>query len=326
MGAFQTGDPVHDVRLSPGAEEALAGMGRTEDIRFSPDNRRMGIAAFVGNACFLFGIAIDRSPAGPAIRIDGCLELRSQAIREPHGIEFVGADRLLVANRAGGLALFSIPERITGHERIRIRPIREIRSASLFRKLESPGSLCLAAHDRERAEVLVCNNYAHRITRHVIPLNGRLRPSWNSIHLDQGFQIPDGIAMTSDRSWLAVSNHNSRSVLMFDRGTAPKRDAAASGTLVGAGYPHGIRFSGDGHRVYVADAGAPFVHLYESRTGGWSGTHRPAASIRVLDEARFLKGHLNPEEGGPKGIDLSSQSDLLAVTCEQQPLAFFRLS
>ena len=44
-----------------------------------------------------------------------------------------------------------------------------------------------------------------------------------------------------------------------------------------------------------------------------------------MDDATFLRGRYNPEEGGPKGIDVDRDMSVLATTCEHQPLAFFDL-
>ena len=68
------------------------------------------------------------------------------------------------------------------------------------------------------------------------------------------------------------------------------------------------------------------MHLYDRDGADWNGSREPVASLRVLEEERFLKGHVNPQEGGPKGIDLSAGGDILAITCEEQPLAFFDLA
>jgi hypothetical protein len=44
-----------------------------------------------------------------------------------------------------------------------------------------------------------------------------------------------------------------------------------------------------------------------------------------MDEAVYLRGRNNPKEGGPKGIDIDAGMDIMATTCECQPLAFFDL-
>ncbi|OYV05187.1 MAG: hypothetical protein CFE26_12895, partial [Verrucomicrobiales bacterium VVV1] len=103
--------------------EALSRIGRTEDVRFSPDNRRLAIAAFIENACFVFDIEIDRTASKPVVRISDYLEIRSDAIREPHGLDFIGENLLLVANRKGSLALFAIPERMSGS---RVHPLQPL--------------------------------------------------------------------------------------------------------------------------------------------------------------------------------------------------------
>lgn len=45
--------------------------------------------------------------------------------------------------------------------------------------------------------------------------------------------------------------------------------------------------------------------------------------FRVLDDAVFERGHHNPREGGPKGIDVHEPWGLMVTTCAEQPLAFF---
>jgi hypothetical protein len=57
----------------------------------------------------------------------------------------------------------------------------------------------------------------------------------------------------------------------------------------------------------------------------WRGTRDPVASLRLLSEEAYLLGRENPEEGGPKGIDIDGGMNVLAATCEQMPLAFFDL-
>ena len=45
-----------------------------------------------------------------------------------------------------------------------------------------------------------------------------------------------------------------------------------------------------------------------------------------MDDTVFGRGRNNPQEGGPKGIDIDPRGQVLAVTCEFQPLAFFDLN
>ena len=88
-------------------------------------------------------------------------------------------------------------------------------------------------------------------------------------------------------------------------------------------YPHGLRFTEDGRHLVVADAGAPCIHVFAARGGDWSGVHDPIATLEVMDDETFQRGRYNPQEGGPKGLDIDRTSRLLAVTSEHQPLALF---
>ena len=75
----------------------------------------------------------------------------------------------------------------------------------------------------------------------------------------------------------------------------------------------------------VVDAGAPVLRVYE-RGSGWSGPHDPVRSVVVLDDETFERGRANPEEGGPKGLDIDKSGSVVAITCEEQSLAFFSLA
>ncbi len=57
----------------------------------------------------------------------------------------------------------------------------------------------------------------------------------------------------------------------------------------------------------------------------WRGTRDPVTSLRVLSDEAYLLGRTNPQEGGPKGLDIDGGMKVFAITCEQQPLAFFDL-
>ena len=47
--------------------------------------------------------------------------------------------------------------------------------------------------------------------------------------------------------------------------------------------------------------------------------------MRVVDDATFVRGRKNQAEGGPKGLDVEGRSGVLAITLEEQALAFFDL-
>src|SRR4029453_3542351 len=94
--------------------------------------------------------------------------------------------------------------------------------------------------------------------------------------------------------------------------------------LNGIQYPHGVRFAADGKTIFVADAGAPFVHVYR---GGeeWAGDHQPAVSVWVLSEESYLRGRTDPSQGGPKGVDITADERLMVISCDEERFAFFYL-
>ncbi len=143
--------------------------------------------------------------------------------------------------------------------------------------------------------------------------------------MEQGLNIPDGIAVSNDGRWIAVSSHGTQDVKLFDSSAPLGPESDPAGVLRRANYPHGLRFTSDDRYILVADAASPNVYVYE-RGQSWAGTRDPARSVAVLDEATFVRGHTNPEEGGPKGLDIDKTGTLLAITCEEEQLAFFALN
>ena len=97
------------------------------------------------------------------------------------------------------------------------------------------------------------------------------------------------------------------------------------GILRGVYYPHGLRFTSDGRFILVADAGAPYVNIYQKDHLDWHGVRYPLLSFRVLNNHDFVRGRHTPEEGGPKGIDIDDATNVIVTTSETQPLAFFDL-
>ena len=141
--------------------------------------------------------------------------------------------------------------------------------------------------------------------------------------LRKWLNVPDGVAVSDDGRWLAISNHDTHSVLVYEYSPSLNEDSDPVSVLRGVSYPHGLRFSSDGRQLVLADAGAPRLHVYAREGDEWRGVRDPQSTIQIMDETQFLRGHVNPQEGGPKGIDVSVDSTVLVVTTEFQPLAFF---
>ena len=305
--AFEAPDPVR---------AALEAAGRTEDVRVSPDGRRLALACYSENAIGLAEIEIERAAAAARIAVTDFELLRGSGLHEPHGVDFVTDDVVVVANRGGTVAFFALPERGSCGELV---PWGDPAGAPDER--DGPGSVLVRAEE-DGDSLLVCNNWVHTVTRHALAPDGVL--SSGEIVAERRLELPDGLALSADGRWLAVSSHDSSVVLVY---AYPSREDFEEPVcmLRGVRCPHGLRFASDGRRLFVADAGAPYVHVFETVAGGWTGVAYPVRSIRVLDDDAFARGRHNRYEGGPKGIDVLDGDDVLVVTCDGTPVAFFDL-
>ena len=311
-------------KASAAVRAALSAIGRTEDLRFSPDNRLLAIAGYARKRLLVLRVDIEAGPDGPDVTIHDHMELTSDDMGEIHGLDFIDDRTLAIANRDGVVAIFSLPrEEPVGQSRA-ISAIRRIRGKRPC-KLNSPGSIVVRRESRGGISLLVCNNYTHLVTRHVINRWLGYRATSNQPLLKHGLDIPDGIAISGNGQWVAVSSHGTRDVKLYRMSASPGPDTEPAGVLQHAGYPHGLRFTGDDRHILVADAGSRMVHVYAG-DGDWNGHRMPARSVTVLDEDTFLRGRASPEEGGPKGLDIDRSNSVVAVTCEEQTLTFFALS
>jgi hypothetical protein len=298
--------PEIALELPSMVRDVLDSLGRTEDVRLAPDGRRLAIACYWRDAIAIGDVELARSASGPAAALTRLELLGSPLLHEPHGLDWRDEETLVVANRAGGVALL----RLADGELVPLgEPV----------ELDAPGSLAVRPLEDGSHEVLVCENWRDEIARLVLHDDGEIRvaPPAQRAWLD----LPDGVALGRDGRWLAVSNHNTHTVFVFDREAGEDGDPAA--VLRGVDYPHGLRFAADDRMLLVADAGAPHIHVFARPGEAWRGASFPAATVAVLDAATFRRGHRNPMEGGPKGIDLDPRTDVLMVTCEELPLAFF---
>lgn len=309
-----------EIRFSEPVRRAISGIGRTEDLRFSPGNASLAIAAFSLSKILLVRVHVESTPDGPVLNADDFLLVASHGLDRPHGIDFIDDQTIVVANRRGDVTVFELPGGFGGRE-VRISPVRTLR-AGRFHRIKTPGSVAARHEPDGTVSILVCNNYSHVVTRHVLDPARRYRVLRHEVFSRRGLNIPDGISLSPDGEWVAISSHGTHDVQLFARGGAS--DQLAGGTLSGVAYPHGIRFTPDGRYLLAADAGAPVVHIY-ARGDSWAGERGPARTVTVLDDETFARGRHNVEEGGPKGIDIDQTGQFLAVTCEEQELTFFRL-
>jgi DNA-binding beta-propeller fold protein YncE len=315
-------EPAIHVVASTVVRDVLAHLGRTEDVTFSPSDKRLAVAGFAENVILILDVEIDSTPAGPSISLTDRVLLRSESLRAPHGVSFLDEQTIIVANRDGRVTVFEVPA--PGADEVLVTPLGVV-GGILFRRVKTPGSVEVRQAQPGVYDVLVCNNYGHQVTAHSVDLRSGLSVKNRGALLRQRLDVPDGICLSRDGEWLAVSNHMSGEVFVYAYGPRLGKGSCPDGILVGIDCPHGVRFTADGRYVLVAAAAAPLVHVFAAEDGDWRGRREPCRSARVLDEATFRRGRSNPEEGGPKGLAVDGRTRVLAVTCEEQPLAFFDL-
>jgi hypothetical protein len=303
----------------PAVETVLEQVGRTEDVRFSPSNRRLALAGFVKNSIAIAEIEIDTDGSRPRIRVKAAIELTSPSLQMPHGVEFLDDTTIIVANRRGTVAFFEVPTDLDVHsELVPVDPT----SGRGFPWLHAPGSVRLARQSESSAEVFVCS-HDNLLTRHIVVAGrDRLTVETSDVVLRQWLTRPDGVAL-SDDGWVAVSNHDGPAVYLYERSTLPDEQCDPSAVLRGINYPHGLRFGANEDYLFVADAGSPRVHVFERRDDSWSGLRYPSLSFPVMEPGVYAGGRHNAHEGGPKGLDIDGSGRVLAVTCERQRLRFF---
>lgn len=306
------------------ARAALRALGRTEDVKFSPDNRRLAVAGFVANKIVVFDVDVSVSAVRKHVTLSNPIEITSSSLRQPHGLAFIDDAVIVVANRAGEAPLLRLPPRGSGVRTVAVRPLQTLRSDRADR-LKTPGSVAVSRLAGGLVEVLICNNYAHYVTRHVLEDREPFATRSNAILLDRGLNLPDGVTASRDRRWIAVSNHKTHRVLLYENKPGLDRRSKPVGILRNLNFPHGLRFARDDAFLLVADAGDPCVNVYAREGESWAGTRDPVCSFAVMDDTTYRSGRFNPEEGGPKGIDIDRDMNILVATCEKQPLAFFDL-
>jgi DNA-binding beta-propeller fold protein YncE len=298
--------------------QAINSIGRTEDVHFSPSNARLAVAGFTKNSILVLTV---RRLSNEVI-IESALTIGCPDFSFPHGVFWLSERRLVVANRGGDVTFIDVPDqRNTGMAEV--SAILTLRSDNID-LLRAPGSVSGFPVGENLLELLVCNNSGHYVTRHLLKADEELIVLGSQIAVRDGLSVPDGVTYDKARRWAAVSNHDHHTVHIYRVADFGHFDCPAA-VLRGMSYPHGLRFSATGQFLFVADAGDRFVQVFKRPGPDWTGEVAPSEAIQVVDEETFLRGRENEQEGGPKGVDLSSDGSILVCSCHQQPLAFFQV-
>lgn len=301
----------------------IAAAGRTEDIDFSPSRRRIALAGFHSECVIVLDVSHDAGQC-PTIRAHRAVDVRCDQFALPHGVRFLGEYLLAVANRAGGVVVLDLSSLPAGCGQVKLHPLAEVPGGEGLH-VTTPGSLDAVRVDGG-FEIIACNNYADRVTRHRLRTDGgQARFSSHEVILAGQFEVPDGAAVSADGKLLAISNHHKEWVDVYELPLRGGVDTEPVARLLNAGFPHGISFARQDGYFLVADAGAPAVYVYERGPDGWIGEFQKAGGLQTLSTQQFMMGRSDQAEGGPKGLCVLDDLDLVGLTCEFRQLAFYRL-
>jgi hypothetical protein len=302
--------------------ERLGNLGRTEDVQFSPDQKRLAIAGFIADKILVVQIEIVSENGVLSIVSDRCVELLCPDFNKPHGLAWLDDETLIVANRKKDVIVVSVPVTSKAGLSVEIEPLLRL-SEGGDGIIKSPGSVAVTPLGGQYFEVLVCNNYHHYVSRHIIQRRNGFEVISSLRLFEHDLKVPDSIAVSSDGSLVAVSNHYGRRVDVFLNDSDSTTHSLPVFSLGVTHYPHGVRFAMDDHLLLVADAGAPHVHVFSRDGLAWKEARDPLLSIKVIEDEPFLRGNTNPQEGGPKGLDVLVDGSLFVISCDEVPIAFF---
>lgn len=305
--------------------DALAGLGQTEDIKFSPDQRRLAIAGFQRNRILLLDVELRGVSGSLHVHLPACRALVAPSLQLPHGVSFLDDQTLAVANRGGDVVLYSLAAAPGADEEVTLDVLRTL-PAGPEHAVATPGSVHLRPLGLDLYELLVCNNYANTVTRHVVDCAGEYRVVASAVLLRRDLEVPDGVTVDPTGRWLAVSNHNNHALYLYENRDRLDCTAAPDGQARGAVFPHAARFTPDGRYLFLADAGSPYVWVYGQGEHGWSGAQQPLHRLRVMTDETFERGKFGRgKDSGTKGVDCDRDQRVLVTTSELQPLLFFDL-
>lgn len=300
----------------------LSTMGRTEDLAFSPNNSKLAIASYALNKVVIFVIEIKFLDRDPKIHLINAIEINSLSITLPHGIAWVNDKTIIVANRKGKAAILEVSNTKCATQSI---TLTELQTLPHIEGTTSHTTDCIDAHSLGMGlyEIFICSNAGNYVSHYILDENENFAVKASAFLLKKDINIPDGVKLSQDGKWLAVSNHDKHQVFVYNNKQHLNCSSLPNAILHGTNYPHGVTFSTNKQFIFVADAGGPFVYVYHNSANDWNGDYFPCATIRIMDDETFKLGHTNKQEGGAKGISITQDSSLIATTCGTKALAFF---
>lgn len=300
-------------------------IGRTEDVNISPDNHSFILADFLDDKLHQFSYRL-RNGNDHRIEITNYCQITSAAIKKPHGVCFLDNHRIVVCNRSGGVSIFSLPNIDDEICTLNLEPEKVISGDGLLTaKVTTPGSVHPLQISENSYRIFICNNHRHTITSHDIELNDRIKVANNGILIENSLRFPDGISISPDGRWIAISNHDYGQVALYENNSSLNKHTPPSETLDGPVCPHGICFNSDDGKLVVTDAATQYIYIYESENGNWGKVIRSPRAVKLLDDDTFYYGKTGLKDGGVKGIAIDKSNSILITTHRMEVLGFYNL-
>jgi DNA-binding beta-propeller fold protein YncE len=316
-------DPRFEIDVDPKAVQRLVPPSkaeRFEGIDFSPSGNTIAIATSDTNAVLLFRRKADgRFQDAPYQRIGG-----SSGLNYPHDVSFSrcgDSEFLAVAQRAGAIAIY---EKNGADDNYSPEPVFEIsgpKSKLAFSDgvaFVPPNNEYLAACNLQLATISFFRKASHS------PIGFEGSPEYELRH--PSIYNPDGLGFSRCGKWLAIANHGSQTVSVFQR-----RNKLMSGGQLSYGpepviviedrqfrYPHSVAFTPRTNHLIVTNAGANYFSVYEARRHyfGMQWSQSPVTQVIVHEDEAFREVNTaNKMEGGPKGVAIHANT--LAVCSSQ---------
>ncbi len=306
----------------------LDGLGRTEDVKLAPSGTFVTTAEFLANRIVLLPVRIEAGDGSPRIALGQASIITSRALRQPHGLHFLDDDHLVVANRRGDVVIFDISRAANEPGEYRLEPAGVFRSRRAGRTyVKTPGSVAVSPDDANphRRRLLVCNNDWHTVSAHSVDLGDPMRLASEGVRIESGLAIPDGIDVSADRRWVAVSNHVFGQVLFYEDGPALGPKTPPTFVVPGLVCPHGLRFAGDDRRLLVGDSASPYLLVVDRHGERWNAADTTTRWVRMTDDETFWRRRVDAREGGIKGIDVDRSGRVLVITRHLEALGFYEV-
>ena len=204
-----------DLDIPDSIKIVLNKLGRTEDLSFSPDHRKLALVGYLFNRILILDIKFSEKKDKRQFVISNYLEICSSSFNNPHGVAWINNKTIVVANRLGGAFLLALPNKSKSKDqkRVWLTPFRTLPPLTA----EHTSADCVTAHAIGKGfyEILLCSNNGHYISSHLIDTRQDFHVERSCILLKRRINVPDGVALSDNKAWIAISNHDNHTVFIY---------------------------------------------------------------------------------------------------------------